>query len=103
VKWSCISRDNANALKNLEINSDSQLEVTCEGTLYLEKMSCKKITASLMASIDLWVGINMACLVSLSTTTRMSVYLRDLESCSMKSINMDSQGCGGIGNCLSKP
>jgi len=83
-------RDDANALKNLETNSDSQSEVTWEGTPCLEKMSRKKIPASPMALINLWVGINMACLVSLSTTTRMSVYPRDSGSCLMKAIDMDS-------------
>ena len=87
-----MSRVAASTLKNLEMNSVPQSEVTWDGTPCLEKTSHTKISASLTASIDLWVGINMACLVSLSTTTRISVYPRDSGSCSMKSMDINSQG-----------
>ena len=47
--------------------------------------------------------MKIACLVSQSTTMSISVNLWDSESCLIKSIDMDSQGLGGIGNCLSSP
>ena len=96
-------RVSTNALKNLETNSEPRSEVTWVGTLCLENTFLMKSSARLAASIDLYVGVNITCLVSLSTTTRMSVNPWDSGSCSIKSIDMDSQGCGGIGNCLSNP
>ena len=98
-----MSRIDTNALKNLETNSVSRSEVMWARTPCLENTSFTKISASPTALIDLQVGMNMACLVSLSTTTRMSVYPRDLGSCSMKSIDMDSQGWGGMDSCWSRP
>ena len=98
-----MSRAEANALKNLNMNSEPQSEVTWDGTLCLEKTFFTKTSASPVASMVLMVSMKIACLVSLSTTTRMSVKPWDSGSCLMKSIEMDSQEHGGIGNCLSKP
>ena len=50
-----------------------------------------------------WVGMKIACFVRQSTTTRIVVYLDDFGSCSMKSIDIEFQGCSGIGSCLSRP
>lgn len=49
------------------------------------------------------VGMNIACLVSLSTTTRMLIKPSDGGSHSIKSIDMDSHSCRGIGSCFSNP
>ena len=51
------------------------------------------------ASMVLWVGMKITCLVSWSTITRISVWPSEGESCLMKSIEIDSQGWGGIGSC----
>src|SRR5258708_22934495 len=48
----------------------------------------------------LWVGMNSDCLVSLSMITRIAVNPSDMGSCLMKSIEINSQGCAGIGSCL---
>ena len=45
----------------------------------------------------------MYCFDSQSTTTRIVVYLKELGSCSMKSIEMEFHGFSRIGSCLSKP
>ena len=43
----------------------------------------------------------MACLESLSTTTRMAVKLVDEGSCSMKSMEMEFQGFSSTGSFFS--
>ena len=63
----------AKDLKNLDMNSILQLDVTWEGVPYLENTFSMNSCASPVASIDLVVGMKMACLVSQSTITRMSV------------------------------
>ena len=61
----------AKALKNM--NSVPQSEVMWLGTLCFEKTCLTNSPASMTALIDLTVGMNITCLVSQSTTTRMSV------------------------------
>src|SRR5258708_37025840 len=53
--------------------------------------------------MELWVVMNRDCLVRQSTITNIAVCPADARSCSIKSIEMDSHGCGGIGSCLRKP
>ena len=47
-----------------------------------------------------YVGMNMLCLVSLSTITNMAVFPADGGRCSMKSMEIESHGQVGIGSCL---
>ncbi len=53
--------------------------------------------------MESWVGMKRDCLVRQLTITKIAVCPSDVRSCSMKSIEMDSHGCGGIGSCLRKP
>ena len=49
------------------------------------------------------VGMNMPCLVSLSMITRMESELSEVGSVSMKSIEIEFQGCSGMGSCFNRP
>jgi len=49
------------------------------------------------------VGMNTACFERRSTTTRMDVNPLDAGKCSIKSIEIESQGRDGIGSCLRSP
>ncbi len=53
--------------------------------------------------MESWVGMKRDCLVRQSTITNITVCPSNVGSCSMKSIEMDSHGRGGIGSCLRKP
>src|SRR5258708_24374639 len=53
--------------------------------------------------MESWVGMKRDCLVRQSTITNIAVCPSNVRSCSMKSIEMDSHGHGGIGSCLRKP
>src|SRR5258705_11285451 len=53
--------------------------------------------------MESWVGMKRDCLVRQSTITNIAVCPSNVRSCSMKSIEMDSHGCGGIGSFLRKP
>src|SRR5258708_8818488 len=89
--------------KKCETNSAPQSEVTWPRVLCFENTWVRNIRASWGASTVLWVGMNSDCLVSLSTITRIAVNPSDAGSCSMKSIEIDSQGWAGIGSCLRSP
>src|SRR5258708_6361179 len=89
--------------KKCEMNSVSQLEVMWPGVPCFENTWVRNIWASWGASTVSWVGMNSDCLVSLSTITRIAVNPSDMGSCSMKSIEIDSQGWAGIGSCLRSP
>ena len=78
-------------------------DVMCDGAPCFAKTCWMNNSASADALIVLVVGTNTACFVSLSTTTRMSVKPSDRDSCSIKSIDIDSQGCGGTGSCFNNP
>jgi len=73
VKCSLISSVLAKDLKNLDINSVSQSDVTWLGIPCFEKTCLMNNSASIVASSDLMVRINSACLVSRSTITKMSM------------------------------
>ena len=92
-----------NVWKNNDTNSILQSEVTCNGTLCLEKTWSTNSWASMGAMMVLTVRKNMDCLVSRSTMTRMVSCLEDRGSFSMKSMEMESQGNSGMGSCLSNP
>ena len=53
--------------------------------------------------ISLTVGMKMDYLVRQSTITRMEVKELEGGNCSIKSIEIDSQGRGGMGSCWSVP
>src|SRR5258708_36947364 len=89
--------------KKCETNSAPWSEVTRPRVLCFENTWVRNIWASWGASTMLWVGMNIDCLVSLSTITRITVNPSDTGSCSMKSIKIDSQGWVGIGSCLRSP
>jgi len=93
----------AKDLKNFDTNSVPQLDVTWLGAPCFEKTYLMNSSTSMTVLINLTVRMNITCLVSWSTTTRISVWPSDGGNCSMKSIEMDSQGRGGIGSCLSSP
>ena len=89
--------------KKRETNSGLQSEVTCSGMLCLENMC---ITNSIARSSEVqWmvVGMNMPCLESQSTITRIELQPEDVGRVSMKSIEMEFHGRSGIGSCFSKP
>ena len=51
----------------------------------------------------LWEGMNITCLVSQSTTTRMVEKPSEAGSCLMKSINIEDHSQEGIGSCFNFP
>src|SRR5258708_9177607 len=53
--------------------------------------------------MESWVGMKRDCFVRRSTITNIAMCPSDAGSCSIKSIEMDSHGHGGIGSCLRKP
>ena len=64
------------------------------------------MTKSLASSADVMVScvrMKMLCFESQSTMTRMVSKPEDGGSFSMKSIEMEFQGCSGIGNCFRSP
>src|SRR5260370_39636587 len=97
-----LSRDPSEQ-KKWDMNSVPQLEVTWPRALCFENTWVRNIWASWGASTVSWVGMNSDCLVSLSMITRITVNPSDAGSCSMKSIEIDSQGWAGIGSCLRSP
>ena len=49
------------------------------------------------------VGMNIPCLESRSTITKIESQPEDVGSVSMKSIEMEFHGRSGIGSCFNKP
>ena len=74
--------------KKCDTNSEPQSEVTWDGTPCLEKTCRTNNFASSADMIVSWVGMNIACLVSRLTTTRIAVCLEDQGNFSMKSIEI---------------
>ena len=65
-----------------------------------------KQTNSIARSSEVqWVVVrmNMPCLESRSTITRIELQPEDVRRVSMKSIEMEFHRCSGIGSCFSKP
>src|SRR5258707_9067058 len=77
--------------KKWDTNSVPQSEVTCPGQC-LANMWVRKSLVSWGELMVLWVRMNRACLVSLSMITRIAVNPSNTGSCSMKSMDMESQG-----------
>ena len=92
-----------NVWKNDDTNSEPRSEVTCDGTPCFENMWSMNSWASMGAVMVSTVGMNMNCLVSRSTMTRMVSYLEDGGSFLMKSMEMEFQGNSGTGSCLKSP
>src|SRR6266436_5322332 len=100
MKWSFMFSKDPREQKKCETNSALQSEVTWPGVPCFENMWVRNIQASWGASTMSWVGMNSDCLVSLSMITRIAVNPSNVGSCSMKSIEINSQGWAGIGSCL---
>ena len=84
-----ITRGETRERKKWEMNSEPRLEVMWEGTPCLENTWRRKSFVSSGDVIMSCIGMNMHCLDSESTTTRIAVYLEDEGSCSMKSMEME--------------
>ena len=89
--------------KKEDMNSEPRSDVTCEGTPCLEKTWMMKSLASSVDVMVLCVRMRMLCFESRSTMTRMVLKLEDGGSFSIKSIEMEFQGCSGIGSCFRSP
>src|SRR5260221_2761532 len=97
-----LSRD-PSEWKKWDTNSVLWSEVTWPGVPCFKNTWVRNSLASWGVSTVSWVGMNSDCLVSLSMITRIAVNASDVGSCSMKSIEIDSQGWAGIGSCLRSP
>ena len=76
-------------------------EVHC---LILTGMSGEDVVVLVAENSELEVvGMNMPCLESRSTITRIESQLEDVGRVSMKSIEMEFHGRSGIRSCFSKP
>ena len=63
----------------------------------------KKSLARLVEVMVSCVGMKMLCFDSQSTMTRIVSKLEDRGSFLMKSMEMEFQGCSGIGSCFRSP
>ena len=95
-KCSFLSSALPSVQKKADMNLEPQLDVTCEGTPCLEKTSMMKSLASSAAVMVSCVGMKMLCFDSQSTMTSMVLKPEDRGSSSMKSMEMEFQGCSGI-------
>ena len=89
-----------NDQKNEETNSEPPSEVTCEGTLHLEKTWRMNKLASIRAVMVSTVRMKIDCFESLLTIMRMVSYPEGRGSFSIKSMEIEFQGCLGTGSCL---
>jgi hypothetical protein len=84
-----------------EVPDEFQSSVRCHmtwDTVLREYMQDEK--AGLVGGSDVsYVGMNMLCLVKRQTTPRIAVNPKDAGNCSMKSMEIEFQGCSGIGSC----
>src|SRR5260370_18903603 len=103
MKWSSIWSNLLRDQKKWDTNSEPWSEVMGGGMLCFKKMWVRNSWASSGESMESWVGMKRDCFVRWSTITNIAVCPSDARSCSIKSIEMDSHSCGGIGSCLRKP
>ena len=89
--------------KKEDMNSEPQLDVTCEGTPCLEKTWMMKSLASSAEVMVLCVRMKMLCFDSRSTMTRMVSKPEDRGSFLMKYMEMEFQGHSGIESCFRSP
>ena len=80
-----------------------QLEVTCDGTLCLEKTWSTNSLVSSGALIISTVGMKMDCLLSWSMMARMVSKPEDGGSFSMKFMEMEFHGHSGTGSYFRSP
>ena len=86
--------------KKFDTNSKPMSEMIWKGILYLENMWRINRYAKSTKVMILQAGINIACLVSQLTMTRIVLNLEDDRSFSMKSIEIEFYSHLGIGSCL---
>src|SRR5258708_39368127 len=103
MKWSSIWSNLPRDQKKWDMNSEPQSEVMWDGMPCFKNMWVRNSWASSGESMESWVGMKRDCLVRQSTITNIAMCPSDAGSCSIKSIEMDSHGHGGIGSCLRKP
>ena len=103
VKCRVMSNTFLSEWKKWDTNLEPWSDVTWDRTPWLEKMCRMESFVSSADMIVLWVRMNISCLVSWSTTTRMAEYLNDWGNFLMKSIEIEFQGCSGTGSCLRNP
>ena len=89
--------------KKEDTNLEPQLDVTWEGTQCLEKTWMTKSLGSSAEVMVSCVRVKMLCFDSQSAITRMVSKLEDGGSFLMKSMEMEFQGCSGIGSCFRSP
>jgi len=80
----------ARDLENLNVNSDLQSDMTCKGMPCFKNIWEMNRVVRVVKSRVLVVGVKIACLVSLLTTTKMSKYPSEVGSYLIKSIEMES-------------
>ena len=102
MKWSSIFSRPSDQ-KKWETNLGLQSEVTCARAPCLVKTCVRNSWESLGDVIALLVGMNRACFVRWSTTTKMGKWLSEMGSCSMKSMDMEFHGLIGMGSWFSSP
>jgi hypothetical protein len=91
-------------LRECYTSSNIYLQVpTVLTTPCLEKMWRTNSFASMTEVIVSYIGMNRDCLVKWSTITIIVTNLTDGGSFSMKSMEMEFQGCSGIGSCFIVP
>src|SRR5258706_14058304 len=84
------------------MNSEPQSEATRDSIPCFKNTWVRNSWVSSGELMESWVGMKRDCLVRWSTITNIAVCPSNVRS-SMKSIEMDSHGHGGIGSCLRKP
>ena len=86
--------------KKEDTNLEPQLDVMWEETLCLEKTWMMKSLANLVEVMVSCFQMKMLCFDSQSTMTRIVLKPEDRGSFSMKSMEMEFQGCSGIRICF---
>src|SRR5258708_2190442 len=97
------SKSTTNACASANEVSTCRSDVMCNGTPCLENTWVRNSCTTCGAFTVLWEGMNIACFVKQSTTTRMAEKFLEAGSCSMKSIEIDDHGREGIGSCFNFP
>src|SRR5260221_11433827 len=104
VKCNLIQSSLPKEWKKCDMNSEPQSDVMCNGTLCLENTWVRNSCATCRVFTVLWEGMNIACFIKQSTTTRIAEKSLEAGSCLMKSIKIDDHGWEGIvGSCFNFP
>src|SRR5260370_40640022 len=99
MKCNLIWRSLPKEWKKCDTNSELQSDVTCDRTPCLEKTWVRNNLATCGAFTVSWEGMNIACFIKWSMTTRIVEKPSEAGSCSMKSIEMVSQLAMGCVTC----